>query len=937
MMTILLPVAQQPFLMFLEACKDETVQHIVDDVVANLPFYAAVPREEVCVSVTAVSTMLLQVLHNGSMEHFRSFLIARLFKRFEAGLTIDQALHLPALIRQNLSRVALQALAQRIEGAEEGLLLLGEACDHIANAITSIYHHHLETIIDEHTTELVRANARLQREAVERERLHQEIHTLNSHLEQRVDERTTQLAGEIVQHKRTAAALRESEKRYRTISELTSDYIYSLRVFSDGQFKMEWFTESFIRSLGYDLEELRSFGDAWMEMVIYFEDIPRFRAHIHHVMVGHTDVCEFRACGRDGSVRWLRSYAQPEYDPEQQRVVRVLGAQQDITRHKREEEALRASEARYRAIVEDQTELICRFLHDGTLTFVNDAYCRYLNLPREQVLGGQFMMLMPDEERETLQQHFAALSLHNPVFTFEHRICCPNGKPGWQQWTIRALFRNTHDEHSFLEFQGVGCDITERKWAEEQLRYHALHDALTGLPNRTLFLDRLGQAMKRASQRHYMGFAVLVVDLDNFKMISGSLGHLLGDEMLKQVAQRLQHCLRSGDTVARSGDDEFAILLEEIEHLNAATEVVERIRHTLHTPFHIGDHEIVTSATIGIAMNTKHSQKPEDMLRDADIAMHRAKMGGRACYLVFDTTMYTHAVTRLQRETELHRAIERQELRLFYQPIVALASGQVVGLEALVRWEHPRRGVISPIEFIPIAEETGLIIPIGQWVLREACRQMRRWHEQFADMPPMIIHVNLSPREFAQPDLKQQIAQSLHESGLPSCWLNLEITESVMMSDAETTITTLKSLRELGVRLSIDDFGTGYSSLRYLQRFPVQVVKIDRSFVDAIASDPGSTAIVEAIVMLSHVMGMKVVAEGVASLEDLAQLESMGCEYGQGYFFAPACSSTDIEAWLLLQGRASGMLQHLLPPETLLPVSSVNHISVEAQQRNGRR
>lgn len=1004
----------------MEVWLPEIIHTITYNVLEHIPFYASLPTNDVIASFNTAGHIMFDSLAQSDMQNFQAHVLEQLKQRLHQGLTLDQAMLIPSLVRQTMLRVSFMALKEQIHGSEDGILLIGQVCDCITAAIAQSYHTHLEMVVTDRTRELTCTNEHLYHEILECERLHKElqhqadnlrifqalteyapdgiiitsfgnmitaanpafrtmsgygdavigmhiydfyaeeqnvllfatqqaiasgfwqgeltcrrkdgstfaghvslftvrgsdeeplvlaciirditehkqtqaeIRALNAELEKRVNERTTQLVGEIIEHKRTEAALRESERRYRIVSELTSDYIYSMRIASNGSFKMEWFTESFIRSLGYEVDEFHEPDEQWIQRLIYHEDIPTFKRHVACVIDGHIDVCEFRVRSSDGSIRWLRSYAQPDYNNTRQ-PVRVFGAQQDITMYKQEEEALRASEARYRAIVEDQTELICRFLADGTLTFVNDAYCRYFNMPREKLIGWNFLSVILNDEHELVRQRFESLSPMNPIVTYEHRVMSSSGKIRWQQWTDRAIF----DEHGrFIEFQAIGRDITDQKWAEEQLRYHTLHDALTRLPNRILFLDRLGQAIKRRKNQIAPCFAVLLVDLDNFKMISSSLGHLAADEMLKKIAHRLQTCLNSSDTVARCGDDEFGVLLENTNDIGEATSIADRIRHALSRPLNLGDHEIVTSASIGITMSAAHYHKPETMLRDADLAMHHAKMQGRDCYVVFDTTMHTHAVERLQRETDLRRAIERQELLLVYQPIVEIPSGRIAGFEALVRWHHPQRGIVSPVEFIPIAEETGLVIPLGHWVLRQACLQIRTWNMHFSALSPLHVHVNLSPKEFAQPHLKQQVAAILEETNvIPAC-LNLEITESVMMSDAEATITTLKSLRELGIQLSVDDFGTGYSSLRYMQRFPAQVVKIDRSFISAIVNDASSTAIVEAIVMLSHAMGMKVVAEGVSSLEDLAQLESMGCDYGQGFLFSTPLNEDMATIWL---------------------------------------
>jgi diguanylate cyclase (GGDEF)-like protein len=445
------------------------------------------------------------------------------------------------------------------------------------------------------------------------------------------------------------------------------------------------------------------------------------------------------------------------------------------------------------------------------------------------------------------------------------------------------------------EQERISVQLQESK---DHFRHAAFHDALTNLPNRSLLAENLKFVIERAKQHEDYQFAVLFLDLDRFKNVNDSLGHSIGDQLLIAMARRLEHCIREVDMVARLGGDEFAILLDGITNSSEVTNMARRIQEKLQSPFNLSGHEVFTTTSIGIAMSSTGYDHPEAMLRDADTAMYRAKAQGKACYEVFDKGMHARAVYLLKMENDLRRAIDREELRVHYQPIVSLENGQLAGFEALLRWQHPERGFISPADFISLAEDTGLIVPIGMWILKEACQQLSKWQWKSPATRNLFMSVNLSSKQVAQSTLVDQISDVLKEAHVEPRHLKLEITESAVMENAETAVQLFRRLKALGVQLSIDDFGTGYSSLGYLHRFPVDTLKIDRSFIGRIGEAAENIEIVRTIVSLAENMGMEVVAEGVETLAQLSQLRKLNCEYGQGYLFSRPVEAASIDTWI---------------------------------------
>lgn len=562
----------------------------------------------------------------------------------------------------------------------------------------------------------------------------------------------------------------------------------------------------------------------------------------------------------------------------------------------RAEEALRESQERFRILFEHSPDgVLLMDPHDPDVPWkiveCNDAVCRINGYTHEELIGQSVAVLHSAKvEQSDFVEHLERLRLGAEKLDLEHR------RKDGTLFTVEAVSSliTVGGREMVL---GIERDITERKAFEEQLRHQAFHDSLTGLANRVLFMERLGHALVR-STRQGQPVAVLYLDLDRFKWVNDSLGHDAGDALLIAVGDRLQTCLRPGDTAARVGGDEFVVLLEDITGEQDARVVAERIEEMLCPAFEVAGRELTITTSVGIAMSTTGREGPYELVRAADSAMYRAKKKGKARYEVFNPEEDSRPTDALELEADLRHAIERGELRLYYQPKVELATGRIVGVEALLRWEHPRRGLVLPERFISIAEETGLILPIGRWILKEACRQAMEWQRQYPSAPPPEMSVNVSARQFGHPELIEEVGRALHDTGLNPRNLVLEITESAVMDNAESSVATLLELKDLGVLVAIDDFGTGYSSLSYLRRFPVDVIKIDRSFVDGLGLDSDDTAIVRAVIGLAHALRLEVVAEGVETDTQRMRLQALGCGMGQGFFFSKPLPVEEINTLL---------------------------------------
>ena len=564
----------------------------------------------------------------------------------------------------------------------------------------------------------------------------------------------------------------------------------------------------------------------------------------------------------------------------------------------------------FEVITENAADMIAVIDGAGNRVYNSPAYQKVLGYSSEELKSTSSVEQIHPEDQQRVLEAAAKARITGRGERLEYRIRHKDGT-----WLIlESVATAIQSEEGLAErLVIVNRDITERKRAEEALAHNALHDALTNLPNRTLVLERVRHALALSQRHTSYKFAVLFIDLDEFKVFNDSLGHAAGDALLIQIAGRLTVSIRGADTVsrpvqmrdpstfvsvARLGGDEFTVLLEDIKDCGDAIRVAERIQERLKIPFVVEGQEAVITASIGIAFCATSYINPEDLVRDAEIAMYRAKREGKARCQVFDNAMHTLAVKRLQLETDLRRALELGEFRVHYQPIVSLQSGQIAGFEALSRWQRPE-GLLSPAHFIQIAEQTGIILPMNRLLLREACLQLRAWHLQFPSDPPLTMSVNITPKEFAQPDLADQIGAILVEVGIDPSNINVEITETIAMADPQRSSLLLSELKALGVHMSIDDFGTGYSSLSRLQGFPVDTLKIDRTFISKIDTDRETRKIVRIIVMLAHNLGLKVVAEGAETAEQVSLLKQLKCELVQGYFFARPGDSAAAQAFLM--------------------------------------
>ncbi len=615
--------------------------------------------------------------------------------------------------------------------------------------------------------------------------------------------------------------------------------------------RIVWINATAAGMIGWKPEEL--VGRSFLELV-HPADLPLVTAKAEGGVAYIV-----RAARRDGELVHLETHQRAVVVGGQQM---ISGAILDVSERVRAEAAEREADRRLREVLQQTQFLVLQLDSQGSIEFCNDAVLRVTGHERDEMLGKNwFELCVPADQRDRRHRGYLEAMLPGGLLGAleEREVLTRSGDRRMVEWNIVPLRER---DGRVVGCSAMGTDVTDRRRAADKLLHDAFHDSLTGLPNRALFLDRLEHRLALEKRRHQTSFSVLVLDVDRFKVINDSLGHVLGDQLLIEVGRRLQTTLRPGDTVARLSGDEFTILLEDVPNAADARNVADRL------------HE-----------------------EDADTALYRAKAQGRGRCVEFDVSMHDRAVELLHLETALRRALDRREFRIHYQPVVSLTTGQITGAEALLRWKHPERGLVPPMDFIPLAEETGLIVEIGAWVLKEACRQMKEWQEKLGQAQ-LEIGVNLSSRQFQVPGLVAQVAEVLQSTGLSPRSLRLEVTESLLMDKHPNVAQTMIELRAMGVRIDLDDFGTGYSSLSYLHQFPIDTLKIDRSFVQRMGSTDDALEIVNTILALAHSLDMEVVAEGVETEQQLELLRKMRCSYAQGYHLSRPIEALQFETLL---------------------------------------
>lgn len=682
---------------------------------------------------------------------------------------------------------------------------------------------------------------------------------------------------------------RENERRYWHIFHNSVEGIFQTT--PDGRFNAA--NPALAELLGYESPEalMNEVGDIAHEIYVDAAERTRLLAHLDEQ--GFLRDHEVLIRRRDGKRIWVSENTRVHRAPDGS-VLCYEGTLVDITLRKTAEAALHQSEHRYRTLVE-HSQVGVFMNHEGRYVYVNHALAALLGYEEEELVGKSYRQLYaPEDLSNADDRHNRRQRGEDVPSTYEARLLHKDG----QTRVIVTISAGPVEQDGEIMAMGTVRDITEQKRVERQLRHNATHDPLTGMPNRTLFVERLRKAMTYAIGGGSSSYAVLFLDLDGFKVVNDSLGHAAGDQLLMEIAHRLRACLRPWDTVARHGGDEFTVLVEQINGLEDAEDVARRIQRELSAPIRLGDHEIFTNVSIGIAPANPEYRGTDEILRDADTAMYRAKARGKADYVVFDSTMHELARQRLRIETDLRQGLQRNEFVPYYQPLIDLRKGKLIGFEALLRWNHPERGLLLPADFLTVAEETGLIVPLGWWVMETACLALARWQEKYPETRSLGMSVNIADGQFSHPELLSQVSRVLRNSSLPAESLHLEITETVFMGNPGAAGQRLEELRAFGVGLHMDDFGTGYSSLSHLSRYPLDTLKVDRAFIRDMLHNPAHHSIVKTVIQLCRDLGLKTIAEGIEDAGQLRALKKLKCDGGQGLYFSKPLPSAGIEELL---------------------------------------
>ena len=694
--------------------------------------------------------------------------------------------------------------------------------------------------------------------------------------------------------KQTEEALTASEQKLSTLISNLPGYVY--RVKNDSEYTPDFISQGVEAITGYHPDEYLVAHTISCGKEIHPDDAQRVWDLVQQGVNNRLPYeFEYRVITKSGQAKWVWERGRGIYDADGT-LLYLEGFVTDISSQKQAEVALRESEARYRLLAENTNDLVCLLSPARQFLYVSPSCTSLLGYHFDDMRGQLIDQFVHPDDRDRLRMEIQAAACETAPITYRMRHC--QGHYLWFETLARPI---TDEAGQVVQLQTTSRDVTERVRAQLQLQHEALYDGLTGLANRHQLMERLDQALQRTREDQRYQFGLLFLDLDRFKVINDSLGHLTGDQMLVAIAAKLRATLGDIDLAARLGGDEFVVLLDDLETIDGAVAAAERIFAALSTPFPVAGREVYTTVSIGIVVGHRGYGQAEHLLRDADIAMYRAKAKGKARYEIFNVHMHTQAVARLHLENDLRCAIETGQMVLYYQPIVELATGKIVGFEALTRWQHPVHGLVSPGEFIPLAEEIGLICRLDSWALAIACQQLATWKQEFPDLEFLSVSVNLSAQDLRQTDLLAEIDRVLATTGLAGSSLTLEITESMLIEDIEATIDLLGQLKSRGVQISIDDFGTGYSSLSYLHQLPLDYLKVDQSFVGQLRANQPGRSLVATIMALGTQLGLETIAEGIETTYQLNQLRQLGYSLGQGHLFSPALDTARATARLARQ------------------------------------